>query len=328
MKVVFMGTPEFAVPVLRVLLEDGYQVIAVVTQPDRPKGRKRTLTPSPVKVEAELRGIPVLQPERLRLPEAAAQVIALQPDLIVTAAFGQLLPKSILELPAHGCLNIHGSLLPEYRGGAPIQRAIMAGKTVTGVTLMYMAEGMDSGDMISKVEVPITDEDNSGTIFHKLSVAGAQLLRDTLPELLAGRTQAIPQDQDKVTFAPNLKREDEQIDWHRSALEIFHQIRGLNPMPGAFTIWNGENFKIWASRKPASTLLSKDAKEDIQVFAISSSDGVPGTVQQISSNGIEVTTGNGSLWLTEVQPAGKKAMSAAEFSRGSALTRGTIFGGL
>jgi len=316
-KLIFMGTPDFAVPILQMLLEEGYEVIAVVTQPDRPKGRKRILTPSPVKEEAIRHHIPVLQPEKLRHPDAVAQIIALQPELIVTAAYGQILPKAILELPQYGCLNVHGSLLPYYRGGAPIQRAIMNGEAATGVTIMYMAAGLDTGDMIRKVEVPILEEDNTGTMFLKLSEAGKELLRSTLPELLAGQLQAIPQDHSSATLAPNISREDEQINWKRPAAELFNQIRGLSPWPGACTLWNGENFKVWASYKQSLKLES----------AISNfPSAIPGTVLQISEDGIEVLTGEGTLWLTEIQPAGKKSMDAAQFRLGATMQVGTILG--
>jgi methionyl-tRNA formyltransferase len=316
-KIIFMGTPEFAVPILQMLVEESYKILAVVTQPDRPKGRKRILTPSPVKEEALRHHIPVLQPEKLRHPDAVSQIIALEPDLIVTAAYGQILPKAILELPKYGCLNIHGSLLPYYRGGAPIQRAIMNGEPLTGVTLMYMAAGLDTGDMIRKIEIPITDEDNTGTMFVKLSQAGKELLRAALPELLAGQIQAIPQDNDLATLAPNISREDEQIDWSRSTTELFNQIRGLSPWPGACTLWNGENFKVWASRK-------QPLKIDSANFNLPST--VPGTVLQIAEEGIEVLTGDGTIWLTEVQPAGKKSMDAAQFRLGAAMQAGTILG--
>jgi methionyl-tRNA formyltransferase len=316
-KLVFMGTPDFAVPILRMLLEEGYEILAIVTQPDRPKGRKRVLTPSPVKDEALRHNIPVLQPEKLRHPESVAEIVALQPELIVTAAYGQILPKAILELPPYGCLNVHGSLLPNYRGGAPIQRAIMNGDAVTGVTLMYMAAGLDTGDMIRKVEVPIEEEDNTGTMFLKLSEAGKELLRSTLPELLAGQLQAIPQDSALATLAPNISREDEQIQWTRPANELFNQIRGLSPWPGAFTLWNGENFKIWASQK-------RSLKHESTMNSLSST--VPGTVLQITEEGIEILTGKGTLWLTEIQPAGKKSMIAAQFRLGATMQVGTILG--
>ncbi|MEF3305760.1 methionyl-tRNA formyltransferase [Paenibacillus sp. GYB003] len=311
MNVVFMGTPDFAVPSLLALLEEAYNVVAVVTQPDRPKGRKRELTPPPVKAEATKRGIPVLQPEKLRDPGALDAIRAFEPDLIVTAAYGQILPKSLLALPRHGCINVHGSLLPKYRGGAPIQHAIMNGERATGVTIMYMAAGLDTGDMISRVEVPITDDDTAGTMFEKLSAAGADLLRATLPDLLQGRIEAVPQNEAEATYAPNISREDEKIDWSRTSRELFNQIRGLNPMPGAFTLWNGEVFKVWASRKPEGA---------------SSRSGAPGTVLQMTDDGLEVKTGDGSLWLTQVQPAGKKAMSVAEWKRGTTIPPGTVLG--
>jgi methionyl-tRNA formyltransferase len=313
MKIVFMGTPAFAVPSLRMLLEEGYEVVAVVTQPDRPQGRKKTLAPSPVKEAALELGLPVLQPERLRRPEAVAELAAYEPDLIVTAAYGQILPKSVLELPQNGCVNVHGSLLPKYRGGAPIQRCIMNGEKVTGVTLMYMAEGLDTGDMISRVLVPIEDEDTSGTLFEKLSAAGRDLLKAEMPRLAAGRVEATVQDESEATYAPNLSREDERMDWTRSSLDIYNQIRGLVPFSGAFTLWNGETFKAWAAAKP-------------QAAEAAGSSAAPGTVLSVSERGVEVKTGDGTLRLTTVQPAGKKAMSAADFSRGTTLAPGTVLG--
>ncbi|SHE11630.1 methionyl-tRNA formyltransferase [Chlamydia abortus] len=314
MNIVFMGTPDFAVPSLKMLLENNYPVKAVVTQPDRPKGRKRVLTAPPVKEVALAHGLPVLQPERIRAAEAVGQIRDLEPDLIVTAAYGQIVPKSLLELPRHGCINVHASLLPKYRGGAPIQHAILRGEKVTGVTIMYMAEGLDTGDMISRVEVPIEDEDTAGTLFDKLSLAGADLLKRTLPDLLAGRIQAVPQDHGQATLAPNIRREDERIDWSRPAAELYNQIRGLNPMPGAFTTWNGEVLKIWASRKPVSDVQKKQ------------SAAAPGTILQALPEGIEVATGQGSLWLTVIQPAGKKAMEVAQVLRGTHLPPGTVLG--
>lgn len=312
MKIVFMGTPAFAVPSLRMLLEEGYEVVAVVTQPDRPQGRKKMLAPSPVKEAALELGLPVLQPERMRRPEAVAELAAYEPDLIVTAAYGQILPKSVLELPKNGCVNVHGSLLPKYRGGAPIQRCIINGEKVTGVTLMYMAEGLDTGDMISRVEVPIEDEDTSGTMFDKLSLAGRDLLKAEMPRLAAGRVEAAVQDDSEATYAPNLSREDERIDWTAGSLATYNRIRGLVPFSGAFTLWNGETFKVWAAAKPSAGNAGGSAE--------------PGTVLSVSERGVEVKTGDGILLLTTVQPAGKKAMSAADFSRGASLKPGTVLG--
>ncbi|GAA4871105.1 methionyl-tRNA formyltransferase [Paenibacillus vulneris] len=315
MRVVFMGTPEFAVPSLQALLDNGINVVGVVTQPDRPVGRKRILTPTPVKVEALKHGIPVLQPERLRRPESVEELKQLQPDLIVTAAYGQILPKSVLELPKHGCINIHASLLPKYRGGAPIHHAIMNGDEVTGVTIMYMAEGLDTGDMISKVEVRIEDTDTQGSMFEKLSIAGAKLLTETLPDLIAGRIQAVPQNESEAIYSPNITREQESIDWHQPALAIWNQVRGLNPRPGAYTLWNGEVLKIWSCRKPEAGQASPRTDTS-----------QPGTVVSMGEEGIVVVTGSGTITITELQPAGKKAMDAAQWIRGGQLALGTVLG--
>ena len=332
MKIIFMGTPEFAVPALQMLLQEGYDIITVVTQPDRPKGRKRILTPSPVKVEAQMQGIPIHQPEKLRHPDSVAHIVELAPDLIVTAAYGQILPKSILQIPQHGCLNLHGSLLPHYRGGAPIQHALLNGEMKTGITLMYMAEGLDTGDMIAKVELPITDQDTTGTLFDKLSHMGAELLRNTLPRLLAGHTSAEPQNHANATLAPNLTRADEEIRWHQPTRQLFNQIRGLNPWPGAFTLWNGQVFKIWESTvdfNPADIYPnppSLGTVSDPPRQGMVNDPPKPGTVLQITDYGIEVSTGEGTLWLTEVQPSGKKRMDAAQFRRGNTMEIGTVLG--
>ena len=308
MRIVFMGTPEFAVPSLKLLVEQSYEVVAVVSQPDRPKGRKKTLTPPPVKEAALSLGIPVLQPERMRSSEAVEQLAQYKPDLIVTAAYGQILPKAVLEIPQFGCINVHGSLLPKYRGGAPIQRSIINGESETGVTIMYMAEGLDTGDMISKVIVPITDEDTSGTIFDKLSKAGAQLLGDTLPSIVNGSVQVVPQNDEDATYAPNLTREDEKIDWSNSARAIFNQVRGLSPMAGAFTYLNGEVFKIW-SCSPRDGQTGKAA----------------GTIVAADNAGLHVQTGEGVLVVKEVQPAGKKVMNAAQWLQGARIEPGEAF---
>lgn len=309
-QIVFMGTPEFAVASLRTLIQEGYEIAAVVTQPDRPVGRKRVLTPTPVKAEALQHGLTVWQPEKLRTSDTVDDIRALQPDLIVTAAYGQILPKAVLDIPRLGCINVHGSLLPKYRGGAPIQRSIMNGETVTGVTIMYMAEGMDTGDMISRVEVPIGADDNAGTMFAKLSEAGADLLRRTLPDIIAGRVEAVPQPHDEATYAPNLKREDERIDWTRPAEHIANQVRGLVPFSGAFTTWNGEVFKVWACRpEPA---------------AAGEAAAAPGTVLAAGTDSLRIQTGQGILSLLEVQPAGKKAMPASEFLRGGKMEQGMV----
>lgn len=320
MNIVFMGTPEFAVPSLVALIENGYAVAAVVTQPDRPKGRKRILTPPPVKVEAEARGIPVMQPEKLRNPAAIAELSHYAPDLIVTAAYGQILPKAVLDMPRLGCINVHGSLLPKYRGAAPIQYAIMNGETETGVTLMYMEEGLDTGAMISAFRVPIEDEDDTGTLFDKLSLAGANLLLEAMPDLIAGRIAAVPQNDAEATYAPMLKREHERIDWSLSPAAVFNQVRALRPWPGAFTTieGSGELLKIWRCGKsrPSGSTLRDEAR-----------DAAPGTVIALTKEGIEVSCGDGSIIVTELQPAGKTAMKAAEFGKSGRLRPGDRLGG-
>lgn len=311
-KIIFMGTPDFAVPVLRQVINDGFEVIAVVTQPDRPVGRKKVMTPPPVKVEAEKQGIPVYQPEKIREKNELEKVLALKPDLIITAAFGQILPKELLCAPTHGCINVHASLLPELRGGAPIHYAILEGKKKTGITIMYMAEKLDAGDIITKVEVPITEEDNVGTLHDKLSVAGAKLLSETLPLLLEGKLTATPQDESAATFAPNIKREQEKIDWTKPGEKIYNHIRGLNPWPVAFTTLDGKVLKIWNAEK-----LSGKAS------------GTPGTIVQIGQEGITVVTGDETqIKIKELQPSGKTKMSVEDFLRGagSKLTSGARLG--
>lgn len=300
-KIVFMGTPDFAVPVLQRIISDGYEVVAVVTQPDRPKGRKKVMTPPPVKVEAKKHGIPVYQPEKIRIKEEYERILALNPDLIITAAFGQILPKEILVAPNHGCINVHASLLPELRGGAPIHYAILQGKEKTGVTIMYMAEKLDAGDILTKVEVPILEDDHVGTMHDKLSMAGAELLSKTLPDLLAGELEAVKQNEEEATFAPNIKREQEEIIWSKSARDIYNQIRGLHPWPVAFTTWENKVMKVWWGQIVEMT-----------------TKAAPGTVVQLHADGFIVATGDSkAIQLTDVQLEGKKRMSGGEFLRGA-----------
>jgi methionyl-tRNA formyltransferase len=295
-----MGTPEFSIPVLETLIKDGYEVVGVVTQPDRPVGRKHVLTPPPVKVAAEKYKIPVFQPEKLRLPENLAPILDLKPDVVVTCAYGQILPKALLDAPPFGCINVHASLLPELRGGAPIHYAILQGKKKTGITIMYMAEKLDAGDIISQREVKIEETDNVGTLHEKLSKTGAQLLSETLPEILKNNITPIPQDHEKATFAHNITREQEKIDWHKNGEEIYNQIRGLCPWPVAFTVLEGKNLKIWKAEK---VVLTQNA--------------APGTIAGLQKDGILIGTGdNTAIKVTELQPAGKKKMTAAQFLNG------------
>ncbi|MDM5223809.1 methionyl-tRNA formyltransferase [Peribacillus sp. NJ11] len=300
-KIIFMGTPDFSVPVLKRIIDEGYDVIAVVTQPDRPVGRKKVLTPPPVKVEAEKQGIPVYQPEKIREKEELEKIIALNPDLVVTAAFGQILPNELLDAPKYGCINVHASLLPELRGGAPIHYSILQGKEKTGITIMYMAEKLDAGDILTQAEVAIGEEDNVGTLHDKLSKVGSDLLAETLPKLLNQELQAIKQDEDQATFAPNIKRSEEKIDWSKSGEDIYNHVRGLNPWPVAYTTLDGSILKIWQAKKLEDGNLS-----------------VPGTIIDVQNDGFIVSTGNETaILVTELQPSGKKKMPAKDYLRGA-----------
>lgn len=312
MRMVFMGTPDFSVPVLRALVEAEYTIAAVVTQPDRPVGRKRVLTPPPVKVEAEKHGIDVLQPEKIREQDQLELVLSYKPDLIVTAAFGQILPKELLDAPSFGCVNVHASLLPKYRGGAPIHQAIIDGQKEAGVTIMYMVEKLDAGDMLSNVRVAIDEEDHVGSMHDKLSEAGAKLLTETLPALLKGEITPVQQDASEVTFARNITRDMELLDWNRPGEELYNQIRGLHPWPVAYTTLEDKPLKVWWAKKVA-------AKQTLS----------PGTIERIEDDGIIVATGNGtSLKITDLQPSGKKRMIAESFIRGAGahLTQGMKLG--
>ncbi len=299
-RIVFMGTPDFAVPVLQKLIQNKYDVALVVTQPDRPKGRKKVITPPPVKEEALKHGIEVFQPEKLRKDYQA--LIDAKPDLIVTAAYGQILPKEVLEIAPFGAINVHASLLPELRGGAPIHYSIIQGKKKTGVTIMYMAEKLDAGDILTQTEVEIEDTDHVGTLHDKLADAGSDLLMDTLPDLFADNITPVKQDESSATFAANIKREQEQIDWNKPAAEIYNQIRGLHPWPVAFTIYQGKVMKIWwgeeisdsSSSKPAGEIIAKDSKSF--------------TVQCGQQTSIKIT---------EIQPAGKKRMKVKDYLQAS-----------
>lgn len=309
-RIVFMGTPDFAVPVLRMLVEEGYNIVQVVTQPDRPKGRKRELTPPPVKTAALELGLPVYQPEKVRIPTEMQPIVDLKPDLIITAAFGQILPKALLDVPKYRCINVHASLLPKYRGGAPIHQAIIDGEESTGVTIMYMVEALDAGDMIARRAIPITYKDHVGTMFEKLSLVGADLLKSILPRLLRGEIQVMPQDESQVTFAPNIKREQEILDWNRTALQLYNQVRGMHPWPVAFTLWNGQPLKVWWAEPLVDEV----------------TDQVPGTIVALQKDGIVVATGAGCLKLTDLQPAGKKRLTAEQLINGRQIHVGERLG--
>jgi methionyl-tRNA formyltransferase len=305
-----MGTPDYAVPSLKTLIRDGHEIVAVVTQPDRPKGRKRQLVPPPVKVEALQHGIPIYQPEKLRKSDCIVELEQLHPDVLITAAYGQILPQRVLDIPKFGCINVHASLLPKYRGGAPIQRSIMNGDKETGVTIMEMVQALDAGGIYSQVVVPIEWEDNVGTLFEKLAIAGAELLHETLPDIVSGKLKPIPQVEANVTYAPNLSREDERIDWSRSSLELYNQIRAMDPWPGAYTYLQGNVFKVWKAS------LDGDRK----------TDHAPGTIVDVTDQKIDVATGTGTLSLLEVQPAGKTRLSVEQYVRGRGVAKGMVLG--
>ncbi|MFS0787081.1 methionyl-tRNA formyltransferase [Shouchella sp. 1P09AA] len=296
MNVVFMGTPEFSVPVLKKLMEH-HSVIAVVTQPDRPVGRKRVLTPSPVKVEAQKHDIKVIQPEKIR--QNYEEIVSLNPDIIVTAAYGQIVPRALLDAPKYGCINVHASLLPKYRGGAPIHQAIIDGEKETGISIMYMEEKLDAGDVLAQQATPIEADDDVGTMHHKLSIIGADLLMTTIKEIRSGQAKAVPQENDQVTFAPNIRREQEELSWEKPAQQLANQVRGMRPWPGAFTWFEGKRLKVWAATATTETTSAK-----------------PGTVVRSNKEGIFVATGDGTiLCLTNVQLAGKKAMDASQLTQ-------------
>ena len=248
MKIVYMGTPDFAVNPLHALAEAGYEVAGVITQPDKPKGRGKTMLPTPVKEEAMKHGFPVYQPVKVRDPEFLQVLEKLDPDIIVVAAFGQIIPKSILELPKYGCINIHASLLPKYRGAAPIQQAVIDGEKESGVTIMRMGTGLDTGDMISRIVVPIAKDETGGTLFDKLAEAGAKLLVETLPHIFDGTAVYEKQPEESPTpYAGMITKQMGLINFGKSAAELERLVRGLNPWPSAFTFWNGKTLKVWES---------------------------------------------------------------------------------
>lgn len=299
MKIVFMGTPDFAVGALEALVAAGHQVVAVVTQPDKPRGRGGKPQVTPVKACAMNYQIPVFQPTKIKTPEAVQVLRAYQADLFVVAAFGQILSAEILKIPPYGCINIHASLLPKYRGAAPIQWAILEGEEETGVTLMQMDEGLDTGDMLVKTRVAIDPKETGESLFHKLAQAGARLLVDSLPAIEAGTIVPEPQDNTQSSYAGMIKKEMGWIDWSRSAIELERLIRGLNPWPSAYTGLSGKTLKIWEA--------------DIER---QNTDKKPGTVVQVTKDAIKVQTGDGLICIKNIQLEGKKRMEVKAFLLG------------
>lgn len=309
MKVVYMGTPDFAVPPLRALVKAGYEVVGVVTQPDKPKGRSKTLLPPPVKEEALKYNIPVYQPLKVREPEFMETLKSLAPDVIVVAAFGQIIPKAILDLPEFGCLNIHASLLPKYRGAAPIQQAVINGDKEAGVTIMKMGTGLDTGDMISRASVLLAEDETGGSLFDRLSELGAELLVKTLPSVFDGTAVYEPQPEESPTpYAGMITKQMGLLDFQKDAETLERLICGLNPWPSAYTYLNGKTLKIWK----AAVENSGSEPEN------------PGTIIKADKDGIHVVCGQDILILQEVQLEGKKRMDAAAFLRGCHVESGTM----
>ena len=310
MKTVFMGTPDFAVPPLHALIEAGYEVAAVVIQPDKPKGRGKTLLPTPVKEEALMHEIPVYQPQRVRKnPEFLETLKEIDPDIIIVAAFGQIIPKEILELPKFGCINIHASLLPKYRGAAPIQQAVIDGEKESGVTIMQMGEGLDTGDMISKIIIPLAQDETGGSLFGKLAQAGAELLIKTLPSIEQGTAEREKQPEESPTpYAAMITKQMGLMNFSKPAEELERLVRGMNPWPSAYTFINGKTLKVWKCKVSGEQ-----------------TDAIPGTVFLTDKEGIHVACEKGTLILTEVQLEGKKRMDTEAFLRGYHIEKGTCF---
>jgi len=305
LRVVFMGTPEFAIPSLERLILNQYQVVAVYTQPDKPAGRNRKLVSSPLKLRAVALGLPVVQPGSLREPEAVMQLADFHPDVIVVAAFGQILPRSVLDMPRYGCINIHPSLLPKFRGASPVAAAILAGDEFTGVSIMLMDSGLDSGPVLARAQISISGQDTTGSLAAKLSLIGAWLLQDVLVRWSGGGLTPKPQNETEATYSGPISKEDAEIDWHLPAMEIWRRVRAFQPWPGCYTRWQGRRLRlIEASPVPWERDL-----EIGQVVAL--------TPAEESSRAVfGVGTGDGVLGICQVQLEGKRDMSAAEFLRG------------
>lgn len=309
-KVIFMGTPAFSVPILQALIdEETIEIVGVVSQPDRKVGRKQIITPPPVKQLAMEHNLTMYQPEKLSGSDEMKEILELDIDLIITAAYGQYVPTKLLNAPTHRAINVHASLLPKYRGAAPIHYAVLNGDEKTGVTIMYMEKEMDAGNIISQREIAINDEDDTGNLFEKLSLVGRDLLMDTLPAIFAGENESIVQNEDEVTFSPMISKEQEKIDWTLTAREVFNHIRALRPAPGAYTILEDQRFKVWAAE-----VMEDDTSAE------------PGTIIFADTKEMFVACGEGSvLSLIEVQPSGKKRMPVANFLAGTQIEKATLF---
>lgn len=310
MRIVFMGTPDFAAASLQNLITNQQQVVAVVTQPDRPKGRGKQVQAPPVKQLALQHNIPILQPSTIKTEDFFQTLKELEPECIVVVAYGKILPPTILNLPPKGCINVHASLLPQYRGSAPIHWSVINGERETGVTTMFMDEGMDTGDMILKKQLTINHHDNVGVVHDRLAKLGAELLVETLGLLKKNQAPRTPQDHSLATYAPMLTKEHELIDWHKSAQDIHNHVRGMDPWPGTYTLWQGKVLKIWHTEVPEPRELNSQ----------------PGTVLEEYPAGILIQTGQGQILVQELQLQGSKRMEVKEFLKGKKLIPGTVLG--
>ncbi len=345
MRIVFMGTPDFSVPSLESLIGSGHQVVAVVTQPDKPKGRGREIQMPPVKEVALAHQIPVYQPVRARDEAFIAQMRELAPDVMVVIAFGQLLPEELLKVPAYGCVNIHASLLPRYRGAAPIQWAVINGDQETGITTMMMEVGMDTGDMLEKLTVKLDEKETGGSLFDRLSVLGGELILSTLAKLEEGTLVRTPQDHEKATYVKKISKEFGNIDWSREAVAIERLVRGLNPWPSAYTRCQGKILKIWEAQvladeepdagrlqgQPGIQAEAADRKEpEMEAEAAGRNEpgrqAVCGQILEASGDSLKVQTGKGILKINSLQLEGKKRMDTAAFLRGFKLEAGSVLG--
>ncbi|CEO27057.1 methionyl-tRNA formyltransferase [Paraclostridium sordellii] len=309
MKIVFMGTPEFAVPCLQKIIDEGHEVLAVVTQPDKPKGRGKKLAMPPVKELALKYNIDVYQPVKAREDSFVEKLKEINPELIVVVAFGQILPKSILDIPKFGCVNVHASLLPKYRGAAPLNWVIINGEEKTGVTTMYMDVGLDTGDMILKSEIALDDEITAGELHDKMMVQGAEVLKDTIDLISKGEAPREKQNDEETCYSPIMDKSLGNIDWSKSATDIHNLIRGVNPWPSAYTTYDKQTMKIWKTK-----VLDK------------LSEKTPGTILSVDKNGIEVSTGDKVLQISEIQMSGKKRMIVSEYIKGNDISTGIVLG--
>jgi methionyl-tRNA formyltransferase len=311
-KIVFMGTPAFSVHPLRYLITEGYNIAAVYTQPDKSSGRGRIVVASPVKQYATSHQLPVMQPRNFRAAGTVAELAALAPDVIVVAAFGQILPETVLDIPRYGCLNVHPSLLPRFRGVSPIPAAILAGDTFAGVCIMLLDPGMDTGPIIAEAQTPVLPWDTTGSLTTRLAQIGAQLLVDVIPHWINGEIEPRPQDNSKATYCGMVRKEDGLIDWHLPAVDISRRVRAFNPWPGAFTLWQGKQLKIIEARPVSIDAILKQG----EVRALPEKDA-----------GFAVGTGDGALGVHTVQIEGKRAMPSSEFLRGQRQFIGAVLPG-